>query len=171
MMDCLMACVRRGVRVRFLLDGVGAIQLPRSWFRQLKDAGVETAVFSPLLARKTQGPRNLRNHRKWAIADGEQLWAGGRNLAAEYFTGSNGVPPWGDLSYEVSGPTAAAVAQQFAADWDAAGGASAPVIPPQTHRSRAAAPNFSRAAPIRPKTRCMPCSSMPVFNPPSDCWP
>jgi hydroxyethylthiazole kinase-like uncharacterized protein yjeF len=131
MMDCLMACVRRGVRVRFLLDGVGAIQLPRSWFRQLKDAGVETAVFSPLLARKTQGPRNLRNHRKWAIADGEKLWAGGRNLAAEYFTGSNGVPPWGDLSYEISGPTAAAVAQQFAADWDAAGGASAPVIPPR----------------------------------------
>jgi cardiolipin synthase len=128
-MDCLMACVRRGVRVRFLLDGVGAIQVPRAWFRQLKDAGVETAVFSPLLARKTQGPRNLRNHRKWAIADGGQLWAGGRNLAAEYFTGLNGVPPWGDLSYEICGPTAAAVAQQFAADWDAAGGASAPVIP------------------------------------------
>ena len=136
MMDCLVACVRRGVRVRFLLDGVGAVQLPHSWFRRLKDGGVETAVFSPLLARKTQGPRNLRNHRKWAIADGERLWAGGRNLAAEYFTGSHGVPPWGDLSYEISGPTAAAVAQQFAADWDAAGGASGPVIsltnPPQS---------------------------------------
>lgn len=129
MMDCLMACVRRGVRVRFLLDGVGAMQLPRAWFRQLKEAGVETAVFSPLLARKTQGPRNLRNHRKWAIADGETLWAGGRNLAAEYFTGTHGVAPWDDLSYEVFGPTAAAAAQQFAADWDAAGGASAPVIP------------------------------------------
>jgi cardiolipin synthase A/B len=129
MTDCLIACVRRGVRVRFLLDGVGAIQLPRSWFRRLRDAGVEIAVFSPLLARKTQGPRNLRNHRKWAIADGEKLWAGGRNLAAEYFTGADGVPPWGDLSYEITGPTAAAAAAQFAADWDAAGGASAPVIP------------------------------------------
>ena len=102
MTDCLVACVRRGVRVRFLLDGIGAIQLPHSWFRRLKDAGVEIAVFSPLLARKTQGPRNLRNHRKWAIADGEKLWAGGRNLAAEYFTGKDGVPPWGDLSYELS---------------------------------------------------------------------
>jgi cardiolipin synthase A/B len=129
MTDCLIACVRRGVRVRFLLDGVGAIQLPHAWFRRLKEAGVEIAVFSPLLARKTQGPRNLRNHRKWAIADGEKLWAGGRNLAAEYFTGSDGVPPWGDLSYELSGPTAGAVAFQFAADWDAAGGATAPVIP------------------------------------------
>ena len=129
MTECLISCVRRGVRVRFLLDGVGAIQLPRSWFRRLHDAGVETAVFSPLLARKTQGPRNLRNHRKWAVADGGKLWAGGRNLAAEYFTGSKGVPPWGDLSFELSGPTAAAVALQFAADWSAAGGASAPVLP------------------------------------------
>lgn len=130
MTDCLIACVQRGVRVRFLLDGVGAIQLPHSWFHRLKEEGVEIAVFSPLLAHKTQGPRNLRNHRKWAIADGDKLWAGGRNLAAEYFTGKDGVPPWGDLSYELSGPTAGAVALQFAADWDAAGGATAPIIPP-----------------------------------------
>jgi cardiolipin synthase len=130
LMDRLVACVQRGVRVRFLLDGVGAIQLPHSWIRHLKDSGVEIAVFSPLLARKTQGPRNLRNHRKWAIADGEKLWAGGRNLAAEYFTGKDGAPAWGDLSYELSGPTAGAVALQFAADWDAAGGATAPVISP-----------------------------------------
>ena len=129
MTDCMVACVARGVRVRFLIDGVGAIQVPRSWFRRLKDAGVETAVFSPLLARKTQGPRNLRNHRKWAVADGEILWAGGRNLAAEYFTGKDGAPAWGDLSFELAGPAAASMSLQFAADWDAAGGAHAEPIP------------------------------------------
>lgn len=127
--DLMIACVSRGVRVRFLIDGVGALQLPRSWFRRLKAAGVETAVFSPLLARKTQGPRNLRNHRKWAVADGERLWAGGRNLAAEYFMGSADVAPWSDLSFELAGPPAAAVALQFEADWDAAGGAPAEAIP------------------------------------------
>ncbi len=71
--------------MRFLIDGVGALQIPRSWFRRLHAAGVETAVFSPLLARKTQGPRNLRNHRKWVVADGALLWTGGRNLAARIF--------------------------------------------------------------------------------------
>src|SRR5450631_4368883 len=55
-------CAQRGVRVRFLIDGVGALQLPRDYLRRLQAAGVETAVFSPLFARKTQGPRNLRNH-------------------------------------------------------------------------------------------------------------
>jgi len=128
-------CVRRGVRVRLLLDGVGALQLPRSWLRQLQASGIEIAIFSPLLARKTQGPRNLRNHRKWVAADCSKLWSGGRNLAAEYFTGVAGARPWADLSFELEGPAAAAAAQQFEADWEAAGGGAAESIaaPDQTH--------------------------------------
>jgi cardiolipin synthase A/B len=111
-----------GVQVRLLIDGVGAAQLPHSCFRHLNLAGVQTAIFSPLFARKTQGPRNLRNHRKMVIADGAHLWAGGRNLAAEYFTGVKGAPPWRDLSFDLQGPVAAAAAYQFEADWVAAGG-------------------------------------------------
>jgi len=113
---------RSGVQVRMLIDGVGAMQLPRSRFRDLKLAGIETAIFSPLLARKTQGPRNLRNHRKMVIADGAQLWAGGRNIAAEYFTGVKGAKPWLDLTFDLQGLVAAAAASQFEADWVAAGG-------------------------------------------------
>jgi cardiolipin synthase len=127
--ELMMARAGRGVRVRFLIDGVGAMQLPRTRLRGLQDAGVETAIFSPLLARKTPGPRNLRNHRKWAMADGERLWAGGRNLAAEYFMGDIGKTPWSDLSFELTGPTAASAALQFEADWKAAGGEPAEVIP------------------------------------------
>src|ERR1700682_2554988 len=56
------------------------------------------------------------------IADGAQLWAGGRNLAAEYFIGLKGAKPWGDLSFDLQGPVAAAAAAQFEADWVAAGG-------------------------------------------------
>jgi cardiolipin synthase len=113
---------RCGVSVRLLIDGVGAIQLPRSCFAALRSGGVQTAIFSPLLARKTQGPRNLRNHRKMAIADGARLWAGGRNLAAEYFVGSKAAPPWRDLTFDLQGPVASAAAAQFDADWIAAGG-------------------------------------------------
>jgi len=134
--DLMMACAERGVRVRFLIDGVGALQLPRTRLRELGDAGVETAIFSPLLARKTPGPRNLRDHRKLVVADGERLWAGGRNLAAEYFMGDNGIVPWLDLTFELSGPTAASAALQFEADWKAAGGKPAEAIavsePPYT---------------------------------------
>jgi cardiolipin synthase len=124
----LAVCAARGVRVRVLIDGVGALQLPRHWAQQLNRAGIETAVFSPLLARRTQGPRNLRNHRKWAVADGARLWAGGRNLASEYFLGSAGQPPWQDLSFDLVGPTAASTALQFEADWLAAGGRAGPEL-------------------------------------------
>ena len=127
--DLMIASAERGVRVRFLIDGVGALQLSRARFTELQDAGVETAIFSPLLARKTPGPRNLRNHRKLAVADGERLWAGGRNLAAEYFMGGNGIAPWLDLSFELAGPTAASAALQFEADWKAAGGEPAEAVP------------------------------------------
>jgi cardiolipin synthase A/B len=121
----MIGCVKRGVRVRFLIDGVGAIWLSRAWFHRMHAAGVETAVFSPLLARKTQGPRNLRNHRKWAIADGEVLWSGGRNLAAEYFCGAPGKPAWSDLTFDLEGPVAVFSANRFGVGWCATGGAAA----------------------------------------------
>jgi cardiolipin synthase A/B len=121
----LIELAQSGVQVRLLLDGVGALQLRRASFRQLRAAGVETVIFSPLLARKTQGPRNLRNHRKMAIADGLRLWAGGRNIAAEYFIGIKGAQPWRDLTFDLAGPVAAAAAAQFDADWAAAGGSPA----------------------------------------------
>jgi cardiolipin synthase len=126
---------RSGAQVRLLIDGVGAAQLPRSCFELLNSAGVETAIFSPLFARKTQGPRNLRNHRKMVIADGAKLWAGGRNLAAEYFVGLKGAKPWSDLSFDLRGLVTAAAASQFEADWVAAGGRPAA----RTHGSRAKA--------------------------------
>ena len=121
-MQHMIARARSGVKVRLLLDGVGAMQLPEACFRALQRGGVETAIFSPLFARKTQGPRNLRNHRKMVIADDARLWAGGRNLAAEYFSGAAGAPPWLDLTFDLQGPVAAAAASQFEYDWVAAGG-------------------------------------------------
>lgn len=120
--DRMIDSARRGVRVRLLIDGVGAIQVRRSCFKRLRSGGVETATFSPLLARKTQGPRNLRDHRKLVIADGARLWTGGRNLAAEYFIGLKGAPPWRDLSFDLEGPTASSACRQFESDWIAAGG-------------------------------------------------
>ncbi len=121
-MQHMMERARSGVEVRLLLDGVGAIQLPKACFKALELGGVETGIFSPLFARRTQGPRNLRNHRKMVIADGIRLWAGGRNLAAEYFSGTAGAPPWRDLTFDLQGQVAAAAAAQFESDWVAAGG-------------------------------------------------
>jgi cardiolipin synthase len=111
---------REGVQVRLLLDGYGAVFLPHRYFVELRRAGVQLAIFRPFFSLRRIGPRNLRNHRKLAIADDAHLWCGGRNLAAEYFNGRAGHPPWLDLSFDLEGPVAAAAARQFELDWASA---------------------------------------------------
>jgi cardiolipin synthase len=128
----LAARARQGVRVRVLLDGFGAVSLPRRYFDTLRDAGGHVSVFRPLFSLRRTGPRNLRNHRKFTIADDAWLWSGGRNLAGEYFTGNAAHPvPWRDLSFDIRGDVAAAAARQFEHDWASVRRTSARVVPPQ----------------------------------------
>ncbi|MEJ7686015.1 MAG: phospholipase D-like domain-containing protein [Variovorax sp.] len=109
---------REGVKVRVMLDGFGALSLPRHHFETLRDAGAEVAVFRPLFSLRHTGPRNLRNHRKLTIADDGWLWSGGRNLAGEYFLGNDEHPvAWRDLSFDLRGSVASAAARQFDHDW------------------------------------------------------
>ncbi|MFZ4286817.1 phospholipase D-like domain-containing protein [Variovorax sp. HJSM1_2] len=116
----LAARARDGVQVRLILDGFGALKLSRRHFDTLRQAGGKVTVFRPLLKLRQRGKGNLRNHRKMVIADDFLLWAGGRNLAAEYFLGTPGEPPWLDLSFTLQGGAAAAAAHQFEQDWASA---------------------------------------------------
>ena len=110
---------REGIKVRLLLDGFGALFAPGKARRELKAAGGSVAVFRPLFALRSVGPRNLRNHRKLLIVDGQRLWAGGRNLAREYFSAHGNEAAWIDLSFDLEGPPAGAAAMQFDRDWPA----------------------------------------------------
>ncbi|MGH8736021.1 MAG: phospholipase D-like domain-containing protein [Burkholderiales bacterium] len=112
---------RDGVRVRLLVDGIGAYLSGLPDFAPLRSAGVETALFVPPLRSSLRGRTNLRNHRKMALADGERLWCGGRNLAREYFDDgaapARRTRPWIDLSFDLRGPLAGQAQQRFEQDW------------------------------------------------------
>ncbi len=112
---------RDGVRVRMLVDGVGALMGGRRDFSALRTVGIDVVLFVPPLRWPVQWPprgrTNLRNHRKLVIADGERLWSGGRNLAGEYFDGVDGRDPWQDLSFDLRGPVVAEAVALFEADW------------------------------------------------------
>jgi cardiolipin synthase len=120
---------REGIKVRLLVDGVGAYLGHRAGFASLADAGVQVALFVPPLRSSLRGRTNLRNHRKMVITDSEWLWCGGRNLATEYFEGDATSPPWIDLSFDLQGALALQARQQFDQDWAFANG-SAPHEPP-----------------------------------------
>ncbi|MGB8076709.1 MAG: phospholipase D-like domain-containing protein, partial [Gallionella sp.] len=113
---------REGIRVRLLVDGVGAYLGGLPDFNSLSAAGVRVTLFVPPLRSSLRSRTNLRNHRKMVITDSEWLWCGGRNLAAEYFSGDEATPdgslPWVDLSFDLHGGLARQATRQFEQDWE-----------------------------------------------------
>ena len=83
----------------------------------LKAAGVQVALYGPILHLPFKSSTNLRNHRKMLVADGVRLWCGGRNFAAEYFEDVRNRGPWRDLSFDLEGPLAAQARELFERDW------------------------------------------------------
>jgi cardiolipin synthase len=124
----LMSRARAGVRVRFMLDGVGRWIGGYRNLGAMKAAGVHVGLFVPLVHSPLRGRTNLRNHRKIVVADGARLWCGGRNLAAEYFTGSAAQKPWQDLTFDLEGPLARQAGELFERDWAFATGLPPPNV-------------------------------------------
>jgi cardiolipin synthase len=120
----LIAKAHDGVRIRLLLDGAGRVMGGGVNLHALKLAGVQLALFGPILHVPFTSRTNLRNHRKMVVADGQRLWCGGRNLAAEYFEGSAQREAWRDLSFDLVGPLAAQARNVFERDWAFATGAT-----------------------------------------------
>lgn len=127
--QALTAASKRGVACRLIVDAVGSRRTPSTQLAALRSAGVEVRVFMPLLHNPLRGRTNLRNHRKLAVADGLYLWAGGQNLADEYFLDTPNGPAWIDLGFVVEGPTALAAQMQFDRDWHAGSHAEPPASP------------------------------------------
>ena len=129
-----------GVRVRLLLDAVGSMRTSRRQIELLRASGVQVRWFMPLWHNPMRGRVNLRNHRKLAVADGRRLWSGGRNLAAEYFTGDGRTPAWIDLSFTLHGTLAEQALRLFQSHWRHTNG-------PQENSAQAPAPEPAEPVP------------------------
>lgn len=119
--NALMQRAREGVQVRLLIDGVGFYLGGCPGLKRLKAAGVQVTLFVSPLRSALRGRTNLRNHRKMLVADGQWMWCGGRNLAAEYFediqTSSGRKKAWIDLSFDLRGALVQQAVQRFDEDW------------------------------------------------------
>jgi cardiolipin synthase len=111
--DALAGAARRGVDVRVIVDGFGALA-DASFFAPLTEAGGSFCCFAPRWGRRYL----IRNHQKIVIADGKVAMLGGFNIENSYFA-----PPdengWNDLAFTVEGPVVAHVGKWFAEleDW------------------------------------------------------
>jgi cardiolipin synthase len=110
-----------GVKVRVIVDAVGTMLTPNSFFDRLRNAGGTVVWYQPL-RWYTLKRFNNRTHRNLLIIDGKTGFIGGAGIGAAWDTGKHGFPPWRDTTLRVDGPTAAALQSAFVENWLEASG-------------------------------------------------
>jgi len=127
----LSAATGRGVEVRFLVDGNGAlswIQGPGATFR-----GCPWRIYHPVpwtvlrtflptmqqLIARLQAFRfaNRRNHRKTCVVDGTIAWVGSYNLERRHYKSLAGEDAWRDTAVRVEGAAAGLITEAFSVTW------------------------------------------------------
>lgn len=107
-LDRLVSAGQRGVRVRVLVDALGSISLPDSFWTPLREAGGEARFFNPVALNRL----GIRNHRKLLVCDEAVAFVGGFNIAPEY-EGDGVMRGWRDVGLRLEGPLAAPLAASF----------------------------------------------------------
>lgn len=115
--DALVERARAGVKVRLLVDALGAARCQR-FFAALLEAGGEVAWFHPTrFGRIWQRPwTNLRSHRKIVVIDGRIAYTGGMNVTDDQNERVNPAA-YRDLHLRVEGNLVRALQLVFVEDW------------------------------------------------------
>ena len=115
--DALVERARAGVKVRLLLDAVGASR-SRGFFAPLVAAGGELAWFHPpRFGRIWQRPwTNLRTHRKIVVIDGRVGYTGGMNVTDDQNERYNDAA-YRDLHLRLEGEVVHELQLVFVEDW------------------------------------------------------
>lgn len=121
--DALTAAAARGVRVRVLLDWVGRMGTPRSFFAPLRAAGAEVRIFHPPGFRSWGGILP-RDHRKLLVVDRQAGITGGIGIGDQWQKGvvRKRRSPWRDTGVLIAGQAALDLAESFERMWERAGG-------------------------------------------------
>jgi cardiolipin synthase A/B len=106
--EALVRTRQRGVRVRVLIDALGSISLPGTFWEPLLAAGGEVRLFNPLALDRL----GIRNHRKLLVCDERVAFVGGFNIASDY-NGDGVTHGWCDLGLRVGQALAAQLAATF----------------------------------------------------------
>ncbi len=106
--DALLTALRRGVRVKVLLDAFGSINLPSNFWSAVTMAGGEVAFFNPLSLSRIA----LRNHRKLLVCDNKVAFVSGFNISASE-TGDGITHGWRDLGLRLTGTVVRDLSSSF----------------------------------------------------------
>ena len=106
--EALIQACRRGVRVQVLVDAVGSMVLPESFWAPFRAGGGEFRWFNPL----SLSGWSIRDHRKLLVCDEGLAFVGGVNIGSEY-QGDGVTAGWRDLGLAVRGPLVVELSAAF----------------------------------------------------------
>jgi cardiolipin synthase len=114
--EALAERARAGLRVRVLLDAVGARSMNRELIELMEAAGAEVEWFRvPITWRVWEAEH--RTHRKVLIVDECVGFTGGVGIAAEWMGDARGPDEWRDTHFRIRGPAVDGLRGAFTTDW------------------------------------------------------
>ncbi len=123
MLGLLSRAVARGIAARVLADALGSFTTRRSFWEDLRRAGIEVRLFHPLWTHWRQ--RQHRDHRKILVVDRRVALIGGMNVADEYGSSiTTRSDAFRDTHARLEGDVALELAAVFQEGWTRAGGAA-----------------------------------------------
>ena len=115
--DALIDAARRGVKVRVLLDGIGAGYFFIPILYRMRKGGVSCERFMHTWLPWRMPFLNMRNHRKMLVVDGHIAFTGGMNIGAENSKHLAGPEAITDTHFRLEGPVVRVIMDAFARDW------------------------------------------------------
>jgi cardiolipin synthase len=115
-LGAMIAAAQRGVQVRLMLDGLGAMKFPDEGLDRFKAAGGRVSTFDALTWGKLTR-FHKRNHRRSIVIDGLVAYTGGEAVADKWLGNADTPEHWHDSMVRVTGPMAVSMQQVFAQLW------------------------------------------------------
>lgn len=105
-----------GVRVRVILDALGAFSMDRALVDRMVAAGAQVEWFRPVnKARFWEA--NHRSHRKVLICDEDVAFTGGIGIADEWRGDARSPGEWRDTHFRIRGPAVDGLRAAFVQNW------------------------------------------------------
>jgi|GEM_PF-44051 len=114
--ELLVRKAEEGVTIRIIYDHLGSYDVPSSYWRRMREAGIQVYAFMRVAFPLLSTTVNYRNHRKIVVIDGSIGYVGGMNFAQRYLTG-NQLGRWRDTHFRITGVAVAGLQSSFLSDW------------------------------------------------------
>ena len=124
--DLLLQKQAEGIQVNIIYDSMGSITTAESFFKRLRDKGIQVVEFNPVKPLKGHLKWLMINpdHRKILIVDGKVAISGGVNISNVYSGRPAGrkkvkgeALPWRDTDIQIEGPAVAEFQKLFLDTW------------------------------------------------------